>query len=219
MATANQISCIIFDCDGTLVDSETLCCQGLVNVFDKFGATLSLEECKSRFCGGKIADILQSACKMAGVVISIDILEPLYREEVNKLFKAHLKPMPGVDELLHYLDDKHIEICVASNGPVSKIEYALQLTGLLPQFKGKTFSAFDTNSWKPEPDLLRFAAMNMGVLVNECLFVDDTAIGVQAGINAGMRTLYFQQNPDAEDITHPLVTRISTLKEVCNAIY
>ncbi|MBL4831043.1 MAG: 6-phosphogluconate phosphatase [Aliivibrio sp.] len=218
MATANQISCIIFDCDGTLVDSEVLCCQGLVNVFDRFGATLSLEECKSHFSGGKIADILQAACKMAEVTISIDILEPLYREEVNTLFKAHLKPMPGVDELLHYLDDKQIEICVASNGPISKIEYALQLTGLLPQFKGKTFSAFDTNSWKPEPDLLRFAAMNMGVLVNECLFVDDTAIGVQAGINAGMKTLYFQQNPDAADITHPLVTRISTLQEVCNSV-
>lgn len=51
---------------------------------------------------------------------------------------------------------------MASNGPKDKIEYSLELTGLLDAFKGKVFSAFDANSWKPEPDLIMYSAMNMG---------------------------------------------------------
>ncbi|TOO25609.1 HAD hydrolase-like protein, partial [Vibrio parahaemolyticus] len=55
MAITN-IKCVIFDCDGTLVDSERLCCQALVNVFNLHGAELTMEECVSHFKGGKLAD-------------------------------------------------------------------------------------------------------------------------------------------------------------------
>ncbi len=53
MAITN-IKCVIFDCDGTLVDSERLCCQALVNVFNQHGAELTMEECVSHFKGGKL---------------------------------------------------------------------------------------------------------------------------------------------------------------------
>lgn len=210
----DKVSCIIFDCDGTLIDSETLCCQALVNIFTIYGADITLEECLARFQGGKLADILMATRELTGVNVSLDTLEPLYRKEVAWLFEQHLQPISGAVELIESLQHKNIEMCIASNGPVSKLEHSLGLTGLLTQFQGRLFSAFDTNSWKPEPDLLYYAAMNMGVKTNECLFVDDTPNGVQAGINAGIKTIYFQSNKDAADIEHPLVTRVYELKEI-----
>ncbi|MCG7495557.1 6-phosphogluconate phosphatase [Vibrio sp. Of7-15] len=210
----NKVSCVIFDCDGTLVDSETLCCQALVNIFTNYGANITLDECLARFQGGKLADILMATRQLTGVSVSLDILEPLYRKEVSELFEQYLQPINGAVELIESLQNKKIEMCVASNAPVSKLEHSLGLTGLLAQFHGRLFSAFDTNTWKPEPDLLYYAAMNMGVKTNECLFVDDTPNGVQAGINAGMKTIYFQSNKDAVDIEHPLVTRIYELKDI-----
>lgn len=69
-----------------------------------------------------------------------------------------------------FLDSHNIEYCVASNGPKDKIEHALELTGLLDAFKGKVFSAFEANSWKPEPDLIMYSAMSMGFcLVIVCI--------------------------------------------------
>ena len=183
-----QVKCVIFDCDGTLVDSEKLCCQALVQVFSTFNCELTLEECMSHFKGGKLADILLETQSRLGLYISLDILEPLYRENVQKLFQSHLKPMIGAKELLHFLEEEGIEFCVVSNAPKDRIELSLEMTGLSDHFKGKVFAAFDANSWKPEPDLINYTAMNMGFLTHECIYIDDTPKGVEAGVRAGIKT-------------------------------
>lgn len=209
-----DIRCVIFDCDGTLVDSERLCNQALVNIFNQFGATLSLEECMSHFQGGKMADILAETRERAGIHVPIDTLEPLYREECRQLFEQGLAPIEGVPELLEALSAIGCDMCIASNAPIKKIEHTLGLTGLLPYFEGKLFSGFEANSWKPEPDILHFAAMNMGVMLKECVFVDDTIKGVQAGINADMRTFHFAATPHSAQINHPCVTTISAMPQL-----
>lgn len=144
--------------------------------------------------------------------VSLDELEPIYRQVLEKLFEAHLKPMDGVFEVISYLEAKGIEYCVASNGPKTKIEKTLQITGLLPYFEGKIFSAFDTNSWKPDPDLVHYSAMNMGFCLNECIYVDDTPKGLEAGIRAGVKTIHLVGLNDK--VHSDKVLRIRTLKDL-----
>lgn len=214
MNQESHIRCVIFDCEGTLVDSEKLCNQALVNIFVRFGVTLSLKDCLRHFQGGKMADILADTCERVGLTISIDILYPLYRQECKRLFEQGLHPVQGVPELLKTLTANDYEMCIASNAPVSKIEHTLRLTGLLPYFDGKLFSAFEANSWKPEPDLLHFAAMNMGVSLKQCAFVDDTVKGVQAGINAEIRTFHFLTTPESKRVDHPNVTTLTDMPQL-----
>lgn len=210
--TKPQIKCVIFDCDGTLVDSERLCCEALCQAFNHFGAKLSMEDAISHFEGGKLADILSMTKQRLGVKVSIDKLEPVYRDYLDGLFDAQLQPMEGVFDVLDYFDTRGIEYCVASNGPRVKIERALELTGLLPQFKGKIFSAFDTNSWKPEPDLVMYSAMNMGFRLEECMYVDDTPKGLEAGVRAGVKTVHLI---GINERTHELnIEKIRHLKEL-----
>ncbi|AMG28918.1 phosphatase [Grimontia hollisae] len=207
------VSCVIFDCDGTLVDSEILSHQAIVEIFAQYGVTLDLQECLDNFQGGKLADVLIQTCERYGLSISIDELERLYRKKCKVLFSEHLNPIEGVPELLDTLKKVGIDMCVASNGPVSKMALSLEMTGLLHYFRDHLYSAFDANSWKPAPDLLHYTAMNMAVLTQECLFVDDTVLGVQAGINAGMRTIYFNPHQKAP-IDDPLVISVSSMKEL-----
>lgn len=98
----NNVKCVIFDCDGTLVDSERLCCQALVNVFGQYGAEMSFSECVEHFRGGKLADILRDAKELMNLNVPIDVLEPQYRDELQKLFVRHLKPMDGAKRLIHF---------------------------------------------------------------------------------------------------------------------
>ena len=187
--TEPRAKCVIFDCDGTLVDSERLCCLALCATFKKFNATLSMDEAIKHFEGGKLADILSATKQRLAVNVSIDKLEPVYREILDALFEQKLKPMDGVFELLDYLQRHGIEYCVASNGPKVKIRRSLELTGLLPYFEDRIFSAFDTNSWKPEPDLVLYSVMTMGFRLEECIYIDDTPKGLEAGIRAGVKTV------------------------------
>ena len=210
--TESPIQCVIFDCDGTLVDSERLCCQALCDTFAQFGATLTFEEAADHFEGGKLADILAATKQRLGVKVSIDRLEPIYRGLLDQLFEQQLKPMEGVFEVLEFLDNKGIEYCVASNGPKDKIKRCLDLTGLLPYFDGKIFSAFDTNSWKPEPDLIQYCVMNMGFTREQCLYIDDTPKGLEAGVRAGVRSIHLAGLNDREHVFD--LKKISHLTEL-----
>ncbi|MBD1576939.1 HAD-IA family hydrolase [Vibrio sp. S11_S32] len=114
---------------------------------------------------------------------------------------------------VQYLINQNIAVCVASNGPTAKMQQSLELTGMFDLFENNIFSAFDINCWKPEPDLLLYAAMQMGFKLEECLFVDDTENGVKAGINAGIQTIHFTPL-EAKVIQHPLVSHIANLSEL-----
>lgn len=201
------IACVIFDCDGTLVDSEQLSHQALVATFASFGVAIDLQESLDHFEGGKLTDVLRQTCERYAVQLPIDQLEPRYRTLCHQLFEQSLQPTAGIEEVLKTLATQGIEMCVASNGPTEKMAHALTLTGLMPYFENRLFSAFDTNSWKPAPDLLHYAAMNMACPSQQCIFIDDTNRGIQAGINANMRTIHFNANPNALTTTHPLVHR------------
>ncbi|MCG9553617.1 HAD-IA family hydrolase [Vibrio sp. Isolate31] len=211
-----QTKCVIFDCDGTLIDSEKLCCQALVNVFGEFGAKLNLNDCYAHFQGGKLADILMDTQARLGLSISIDILEPLYRTELEALFQRHLKPMDGAIELIEFLKHQDIEFCIASNAPKHRVESSLAMTGMLDDFKGKVFSAFDANSWKPEPDLIMYTAMNMGFLPNECIYVDDTLKGIEAGVRAGIQSFRLRPKVDETLSDDP---KADTAKRAAQDIY
>ncbi|MCG3764763.1 HAD family hydrolase [Vibrio cincinnatiensis] len=209
-----KFSCVIFDCEGTLVDSERLCCMALVQVFNELGAQLTLHDVAQHFSGGKIADILADTLELAGMSADLDLLEVRYRQVLESIFMTQLKPMPGSESLLQQLDQHHIEYCVASNAPYEKIVDSLSKAGLADRFEGKIFSAFEANSWKPEPDLIRYCAMNMGFPLEECVYVDDTAKGVKAGVNAGVVTFQLQPLSPLNHFNHPNVRLLSHLDEL-----
>ncbi|MEF1310922.1 HAD-IA family hydrolase [Vibrio mytili] len=209
-----SVKCVIFDCDGTLVDTERLCCQALVKVFNQYGFSLTFEECIAHFRGGKLADILLDIREFLNVSIPIDVLEPIYREEVQTLFSQHLNPMDGAKTLIQFLDSNDIQYCVVSNGPKDKMEYVLKQAGLLDVFEGKIFSAFDANSWKPEPDLLMYSAMNMGFLPSECLYIDDTPKGIEAGLSAGIKTVQLFNGESINRVDDERVVLIEHLDEL-----
>lgn len=209
MTNQNPIQCIIFDCDGTLVDSEVLCNKGLVNVFARYAATVTLEECLTRYKGGKMHEILTSICNDNGLVIDLIELEKEYRTELKRLFEVSLKPVENVFDALNKID---LPMCVASNGPVTKMQNTLGLTGLLHYFEDRLYSAFDANIWKPDPGLLAYAAEKMGVELKNCVLVEDSVPGIMAGVNAGIPVLHYCANEHSEPVDHELVTRFQDMR-------
>ncbi|MFG0887871.1 HAD family hydrolase [Vibrio sp. CJQ_6] len=216
--TNKKTNCVIFDCEGTLVDSERLCCEALVRIFNELDANLTVDDVADTFEGGKIADILTATLELASMTADLDVLEARYRDVLDTLFAHELKPMDGVLPLLETLTRHNVEFCVASNAPRNKIETTLQLAGLLPYFNGKVFSAFEANSWKPEPDLIRYCAMNMGFMLDECVYVDDTAKGVEAGVQAGVTTYQLEPLSPANRTTHDDVVILSRLEQLTDYV-
>lgn len=192
-----NFAAIIFDSDGTLVDSETLGNQVIVECVAELGLTLTLAEAVAEFRGRKMGDTLALIEHKLGRALPEGFL-PELRRRMALAFEARLEPMPGVPALLEKLD---VPFCVASNGPHDKMQVSLRATGLLPFFGSHIYSAYEIGSWKPEPGLFIHAARGMGVAPEGCAVVEDSVLGVQAGIAAGMRVFGYAPSGETEALT------------------
>jgi HAD superfamily hydrolase (TIGR01509 family) len=209
-----EVQCVIFDCEGTLIDSEPLTCEALVTVFAQYGAVLTMDDCFAHFYGGKLTDILAATRNRLGLNVTTEELEPKYRDTLSRLYEDKLKPMEGIVAILEQLKARDIPVAVASNGPIEKIEHSLTKAGLLDYFEGAMFSGFEANSWKPEPDLIQLAAMHMGFSAQQCLYVDDTPKGVEAGMLAGAKTIHFRSNPMTPKSGFMQVTELQSMAQL-----
>jgi len=179
--------CLLFDCDGTLVDSEHLCNIGLVVLFKELGVTLDCDELVLRFRGWKLANILESLQHESSVVLPRDFVA-IYRERVSELFEKELSPVKGIEYALDQLDYPK---AVVSSGPREKIEQALKICKLSKYFEGNIFSSYEIGAWKPDPKIYEFAAQHMGYCPAECAVIEDGLVGVEASVKAGSKTYFY----------------------------
>ncbi|SFH88424.1 haloacid dehalogenase superfamily, subfamily IA, variant 3 with third motif having DD or ED [Collimonas sp. OK307] len=208
------VDLVIFDCDGTLVDSETVATDVMVAYLAELGMPLSAEEALSRFKGGKMADCVTELEQMFGRALPADFTKVL-RDRIAPVLHQRLQPIEGALELVKSLK---VPFCMASNGPLHQIKVSLSVTGLWPYFEGRIFSAYEVSSWKPAPDLFLHAAKTMGVEPSRCAVVEDSLPGVQAGVAAGMQVFALQ--PEQVDAQFPaqakIISRLAELHDHIN---
>ena len=198
------MNAIIFDCDGTLVDSETLSTEVLVEAISEHGLHLTVPEALTAFRGGKMADCIAELETRLGRPLPATFV-PDFRARSAQAFRSRLRAIEGAVELVQALSTTSVLICVASSGPMAKIELSLSLTGLLPFFDGRIFSSYDVGVWKPHPGLFLHAASALGVAPEDCAVVEDSLPGMLAGVAAGMTVFAFQ--PHGVDPRTPAATR------------
>jgi HAD superfamily hydrolase (TIGR01509 family) len=200
---------IIFDSDGTLVDSEHLLNEVLVERAAAFGIALTLEEAIVRFRGVRMADSIAYLEGLQGKSLPKSFESDL-RKRLAEVLTSRLHPVDGALELVRSLG---VPFCVASNAPRAKVELCLQVTGLLPYFKGRIFSSYEVGLFKPDPGLFLHAARSLGVSPGRCAVVEDSAPGIRAGLAAGMAVFALEHGLSGEPLP-PQVQVISGLREL-----
>lgn len=191
---------VIFDVDGTLVDSEELGTRVLLEMAAELGLQRPLKETNLLFRGWKLDDCVAQIQAWLGKPLPGDFVAQV-RARTADTFRRELRAMPGALEVVRTLSERGIPICVGSSGPREKIELSLGLTGLLPYFEGRVFSGYELQTWKPDPGLFLHAASALGAEPAACVVVEDSLVGVQAGLAAGMKVFVYQ--PDEVDAQIP----------------
>lgn len=182
---------ILFDCDGTLVDSEHLYNSITAELLNGLGFhEYSTERCIELFAGQAWSAIKSTLEEKHGAVIPADIVQ-LYIQVANKKMDIDLEIPEGVIEVLDFAQH-NFQICVASNGERNNVIKSLSVTNLKRFFSDEhIFTKIQVERPKPAPDLFLFAAENMGAAPNECIVIEDSEAGVRAGVAAGMHVIGF----------------------------
>ena len=186
---------MLFDCDGTLVDTELPGNIALAEELALAGIVETGEALTARFRGHKLADMLAALEARHRVALPAGFVEA-YRARATQAFERQVAPIAGVAGMLEGLG---LPMCIVSNGPLAKIRQSLRMAGLARHFGDRLFSAYEVGSWKPDPGLFLHAAGAMGVAPQDCVVVDDGLPGIEAARRAGMRALWFAPHgaPDA----------------------
>jgi HAD superfamily hydrolase (TIGR01509 family) len=187
---------VAFDCDGVLVDSEPITCGVLMEMLNELGWEISLEETIRTFVGRSFRDEFHIIESRIGRPLATDFYANFLVRRDARL-RELVQPVRGVQSAIEALDRLRMPFCVASGAERAKMQLTLRRTGLLRWFEGKMFSGMEVARSKPAPDVYLLAAQAMGVAPERCVVVEDTVIGVTAGVAAGMTVLGFAEYADA----------------------
>lgn len=177
--------CIIFDCDGVLVDSLSLSNKVMLELIKPFGILDEFEKIIDNYNGGSLKASLDKIEELIGEKLPENFVEQ-YRKLTYKTFKKELQPINGVKE---FLENITIPICVASSGPYEKIVENLKTTNLLHHFGENIFSSYEIKSWKPEPEIFLYAANKMGFNPQECVVIEDSLDGIKTASKEGFNII------------------------------
>jgi HAD superfamily hydrolase (TIGR01509 family) len=188
-----RFNLLIFDCDGTLVDSEYLNNLATIELLHAEGLSqYDMEYAFDNFIGMKFSNILKMIAAETGHIFpDYAALADRYVRRARELVPEYLKPIAGAKELVDAAS-KHMKICVGSNGQRDNVIYSLERSDLFDYFgDAHIFAGTDVENPKPAPDLFLLASRKMNADPAKCLVIEDSVAGVTAGVAAGMEVWGF----------------------------
>lgn len=209
-----QFELIIFDCDGVLVDTEAITTSVIVAMLNELGSPITFPELYHSLHGRSMSQALTLIAELLGKPLP-EMFVPTLRRRAAAALSAGVTPIVGVVDALASI---HRPVCVASSGDSAKIQLTLGKTGLLSHFGANIFSADDVEHPKPAPDIYLHAAQQNGVEPRCCAVIEDSPIGVQAGVAAGMTVFGFAAQTPAQQLrdagAHVIFTDMAQLPDL-----
>ncbi|MFN0214024.1 MAG: HAD family hydrolase [Saprospiraceae bacterium] len=186
---------VLFDNDGTIVDSEIVGARIMLNLLARHGLHLEERAYNVRFPGLLTRDILVALREEEGFDAPADFMQQI-KDAFKKDFHHSIRAVQGMPEVFKSLKVPKSMVSNASSQGVLK---GLKKLNLIQNLDGLVFSAEMVEKPKPHPDLYLFAMEILGLLPHESLVVEDSVTGVLAAKSAGIQTIGFLGASHIED--------------------
>lgn len=195
-----MIQAVIFDCDGVLVDSEIIAVEVERALLAEHGLHYEKPDFIARFMG--MSDKAFYAALGEDSMARLNrALPDDFRARVNAGKRAiSEKSLAAITGIERALAEVRCLKAVASSSQTHQLDYKLRRTGLWDHFAPHIYSADHVTHAKPAPDLFLHAADALQVAPRNCLVIEDSVNGVNAGLAAGMRVWGFAGGGHMDDV-------------------
>jgi len=187
-----SINTVLFDMDGTLIDTNKLIHESFVHTFNHYGLSFTDEEILT-FNGPPLLETFTN--------INPDLADKMiktYREHNLAHHDKFVKVFPTVEETLQQLKDSGKKLAVVSAKMRDGVELALEMTNLRQYFE-VIVSVDDIEKPKPHPEPVLKALQQLGGNKETALMVGDNSHDIESGNNAGVKTVGVKWSVKGED--------------------
>ena len=184
-----KIKAILYDHDGTLVDSEKAHYQMWKDILHKYNVELSLEEYINKYSGIPTEANAKLIARNYFLTVTSEQLSIAKANATSSyLNETPFLLMPGAYESLNYFHDQGLKIGIVTGAGREGLEATVKMHGL-DKYISTTVSGEDVKISKPAPDCYLLAAENLAVHPSECLAIEDTFNGLSAATAANIRCI------------------------------
>ncbi|MEE9337361.1 MAG: HAD-IA family hydrolase [Methylococcaceae bacterium] len=184
-----RFSAVIFDMDGLVLDTEMTYFIAWQKAANEMGVSFSDEFCLS-LSGLQFQDMENQLIKHYGVDFDLKQFARLSGEFWRKYVNQKGIPIKkGFFNLINQFKEKNISFCLATNSRKEIALECLELANLASIFSS-VITRDHVNNGKPKPDVFIEAAKVLQQPINRCLVLEDSAIGVEAAVNAGAPNVF-----------------------------
>jgi len=188
-----DVRAVLWDMDGTLIDSEEFHWISWREALAREGITISYDQFLASF-GQRNDSIIPRWLGAAATPERIAAIAQAKEERYRELIRTKgIQPLPGVASWVHRLHQQGWLQAIASSAPRPNIDVVLDALGAAHCFQC-VISAEDVRTGKPDPEVYLAAASGVGAPRNRCIVVEDALAGIEGARSAGMRSIGVTHN-------------------------
>jgi beta-phosphoglucomutase-like phosphatase (HAD superfamily) len=185
-----NISAIIFDFDGVLIESEHVSAGQIALTLSSLGYPTTIEQALDAFTGLGGNDFLDAVAKHTGSGVPEGFVEARRAEDARVLSEGVAEVL-GATAFVQGLP-AGLPIAVASSSTTHWLRTHLDHLGLRARFEPHIYSGREhVTRGKPSPDIYRYAAAQLGVPIAQCVILEDSVVGVTGAVASGARVIGF----------------------------
>ena len=185
-----RIHAVIFDVDGTLVNSNDAQAKSWVEALKEFGYSVPYEKVRPLIGMGGDKVLPETI----GVQKDSEKGKQISKRR-SEIFKEKYLPtiqaFPGAQELLNRMRDQGLKLAIASSAQPDELRSLLQIVGAADLIEDKT-SSEDAKRSKPDPDIMQVTLKKVGYPPNEVVMIGDTPYDIEAASKVGVATIAFR---------------------------
>lgn len=179
-----QIKAVIFDLDGTLVDSMGLWREIDIEFLSARGIEYK-DDLQEKIEGMSFTETAVFCKEYFGLSESVDELKAIWNQMAEDKYRYEVQPKPGVIRFLDTLKERGVKMGIATSNS-SELIAAVNEAHHFDDYMSCIVTSCSVKKGKPAPDVYLEAARQLGVSPGECLVFEDIVKGIQAGKAAGM---------------------------------